>query len=66
MVRVISPAASVASASMPIMTRGGAQEASLGLLKPVFRIGGPNRLDRLDRLPSTVQSRFFGGPGGPV
>jgi len=51
---------------MPIMTRGGAQEASLGLLKLVFRIGGPNRLDRLDRLPSTVQSRFFGGPGGPV
>jgi len=37
---------------MPIMTRGGAQEASLGLLKLVFRIGGPNRLDRLDRLDS--------------
>ena len=36
-----------------------------GLL-PVFRIGGPNGLDRLDRLRGPVQSSVFGGPGSPV
>ena len=33
---------------------------------PVFRIGGPNGLDRLDRLRGPVQSSVFGGPGSPV
>ena len=36
------------------------------ILPPVFRIGGPNRLDRLDRLRGPVQSSLFGGPGRPV
>lgn len=61
--------------SLKLIDRGGQQInlidigsgwRPLTLAVPVFRIGGPNGPDRLDRLLGPVQSRTFAGLGRPV